>query len=160
MDKSSYGRNDRLIKEKRHDTYRERGKLTENSSCTQCGALYVNGRWSWKKAAKKVTETVCPACQRIADKYPAGLIEIKGNFIKEHSEELVNLIRNVEKVEKSEHPLERIMTMTELKDHTLVTTTGVHIARRIGEALSRSYAGDYSFQYADAEKSIRISWER
>jgi len=40
------------------------------------------------------------------------------------------------------------------------TTTGVHIARRIGESLSRACQGDYSFQYGDAEKIIRVFWSR
>lgn len=160
MKKGSQGRNDRLIQERRHDTYRERGKLSENTLCRACGALYVNGRWCWKKVPRTVNEAVCPACQRIADKYPAGFVEIKGDFVKAHGEEIFNLIRNVEEAEKGEHPLERIMAMTDEDNRTLVTTTGVHIARRIGEALARSYNGDYSFQYADAEKSIRVSWER
>lgn len=160
MKKGSQGRNDRLIQEKRHDTYRERGKLSENTLCSECGALYVNGRWCWKKVPPTVTEAVCPACQRIADKYPAGFVEIKGDFVKGHGDEIFNLIRNVEAAEKGEHPLERIMAMTDEDGRTVVTTTGVHIARRIGEALSRSYKGDYSFQYADAEKIIRVSWER
>jgi hypothetical protein len=52
------------------------------------------------------------------------------------------------------------MNIKDESDHTLLTTTGVNIARRIGEAISRSYNGNFSFQYADGEKSIRVYWER
>ena len=43
------------------------------------------------------------------------------------------------------------------KEHTLVTTTGVHIARRIGKALSRACQSDFSIQYGDDEKSISFT---
>jgi hypothetical protein len=42
-------RKDRLIKEKRHDPYREREQWPEPTTCTSCGALYADGRWSWKQ---------------------------------------------------------------------------------------------------------------
>jgi NMD protein affecting ribosome stability and mRNA decay len=160
MQRGSYQRNDRLIKEKRHDAYKEREKWPEPTLCTECGALFVNGRWTWKKATRKVMMALCPACQRSADNYPAGFIKMKGEFFQEHFQEIFNLIYNIEEQEKGEHPLERIMAVSDAEDHTLVTTTGVHIARRIGEALSRSYKGEYTFQYAEAENRLRVSWQR
>lgn len=160
MRKTRNGRQDRLIKEKRHDAYRERGKWREPTLCPQCGALFTNGRWCWGKAPSDAHETLCPACRRILDNLPAGYIELKGEFFQDHYDEILNLTRNVEQQEKNERPLERIMAILNETDHTLVTTTGIHIARRIGEALSRSYNGDFSFQYADGEKSIRVSWQR
>ena len=160
MSKNRHGRQDRLLKEKRHDTYKERGKWPEPTLCKECGALFINGRWSWGKPSAKSNEALCPACRRVSDNLPAGYIELKGAFFQEHYDEILNLTRNIEQQEKNEHPLERIMAIIDEKDHTLVTTTGIHIARRIGEALSRSYNGDFSFQYADGEKSIRVSWQR
>ncbi len=160
MSKNRQGRQDRLLKEKRHDTYKERGKWPEPTLCKECGALFVNGRWSWGKPPTKANEVLCPACRRTSDNLPAGYIELKGAFFQEHYDEILNLTRNIEQQEKSEHPLERIMAIIDEKDHTLVTTTGIHIARRIGEALSRSYNGDLSFQYAEGEKSIRVYWQR
>ena len=62
--------------------------------------------------------------------------------------------------EKDVRPMERIMEIADRKAAIQVTTTGVHLARRIGEALSRSYKGQYSFQYGDGEKSLRVFWER
>ena len=160
MTKGMHRRNNRLLKEKRHDVYKETGKWPEPTSCTECNALFTNGRWSWEKAPKEANKVLCPACRRIADNYPAGYLEIKGSFFLEHQEEILNLARNIEKQEKSEHPLERIMAIEKNKDHTLLTTTGVHLARRIGDALSRSYKGDLSFQYAREDKDIRVYWQR
>lgn len=160
MSKRIYGRQDRLLKEKRHDTYKERGKWPEPTLCKECGALFINGRWSWGKLPIKANKALCPACRRISDNLPAGYIELKGIFFQEHYDEILNLTRNVEQQEKNERPLERIMAIIDEKDHTLVTTTGIHIARRIGEALSRSYNGDLSFQYAEGEQNIRVYWQR
>jgi NMD protein affecting ribosome stability and mRNA decay len=134
--------------------------LPEPTLCTGCGSLFLNGRWSWKKTTGKANKAVCPACRRSADNYPAGRIEIKGEFFNEHREEILNLISNIEKREKEKHPLERIISVRDEKDYTLVTTTGIHIARRIGDALSRAYKGDYTFQYAEGDKSIRVYWHR
>jgi NMD protein affecting ribosome stability and mRNA decay len=160
MREQVYGRKDRLIKEKRHDVYQERSKLAEPTRCSQCGALFVNGRWTWQEAPPKSYETVCPACRRIAERFPAGSVEIRGLFFVEHRDEILNLIHNVEKQEKGEHPMERIISITPIGDHLLITSTGHHLARRIGEAVARAYKGELSFQYAEAEDSIRVRWQR
>jgi hypothetical protein len=158
--KSSARRKDRLIKDKRKDVYIDQITLKEPAVCSKCNAVYINGRWTWKTMDQVTTKTICPACRRINDNYPAGYIEIKGNFFQMHSNDILNLINNTEQLEKNERPLERIISISEKENKTVITTTGIHIARRIGEALKRSYQGNYLFQYADGEKSIRVFWER
>ena len=160
MDKGRFGRQDRLIKQKSNDVYLERSKFPDSTICKSCGSLYSKGRWTWEKADTVANHAVCPACKRISDNYPAGTIEMKGDFFKEHREEVMNLIHNTENQEKSAHALERIIATHIDQGSTIVTTTGVHLARRIGEALSRSYKGNFSFQYLDTDKGIRVSWER
>ena len=160
MDKGTHGRKDRLIKEKLHSVYREGDRSLGPAVCTECGAMYVNGRWSWEKPTEAVNGIICPACRRIADRFPAGQIELKGSFFDEHRDEILNLVHNIEDREKADRPLERIMSVEAERDHTMVTTTGIHVARRIGEALSRAYKGDLSYQYAEAEKRIRVYWQR
>ncbi len=160
MSKGPHARNDRLLRERRHDVYEEREKRREPTVCTDCGAVFANGRWCWKEAPVNPKRACCPACRRCADGYPAAYIEIKGEFFEEHRTEMLNLIRNTEKQEKAGHPLERIMSIRDEKDCTLITTTGVHVARRIGEALSRSYKGDFSFHYGEGEKNLRVYWQR
>lgn len=160
MNEQGYGRKDRLIKEKRHDVYQERAKWPEPTRCTSCGALFVNGRWTWQEAPPKSYETICPACRRIAERFPAGYVEISGLFFVEHHDEILNLIHNVEKQEKGEHPLERIIAVSRTGNHLLITSTGHHLARRMGEALASAYKGELFFQYAEAEDSIRVHWQR
>jgi NMD protein affecting ribosome stability and mRNA decay len=160
MDKGSYGRRDRLVKEKRHDPYKEREKWPEPTVCTQCGAVFTGGRWTWQEAPEKANKALCPACQRIRDKLPAGTIELTGKFLSTHKQEIMNLIKNEEKAEKQAHPMERIMEISEEEGGMTITTTGVHVARRIGEAIHRAYQGEFDFTYGDADKTIQVSWHR
>ena len=160
MSKGMSRRSDRLLKEKRHDAYKDEGKLPEPTLCVGCGALFSRGRWSWGEIKGKVHESSCPACQRIADKYPAGYVEMKGRFFQEHQDEILNLARNIEQQEKSERPLERIMSIEEQPDQAVLSTTGVHLARRIGDALSRSYKGDLTIHYVKEDQDIRVVWQR
>jgi NMD protein affecting ribosome stability and mRNA decay len=152
--------NKKMIQPERHDTYKNRGKLHEPTVCSGCGVVFSEGRWAWVKAPQGAHKAVCPACMRIADRFPAGRIEIGGAFFKEHREEILRLVRNVEAQEKQERPLERIMAIAEDGEHTIVTTTGIHVARRIGESLSSSYQGEFDFRYGDGEDSIRVTWSR
>ncbi|OCC16241.1 hypothetical protein DBT_0058 [Dissulfuribacter thermophilus] len=167
MYKSHHGRADRLIQEKDHDPYREREKWPENTTCKVCGLVFTGGRWTWPKEemipielTEGVQEALCPACQRTKDDFPAGTVEIKGLFFKKHEQEILNLIANEEESEKKDHPLERIMDQEYLEDSLVIKTTGIHIARRLGEALRNAYQGVLEMRYGDAEKSIRITWNR
>jgi len=153
-------RRDRLIKEYRHDAYQEWGKWPEPTVCTKCEAFFMNGRWNWGEAPENANKTICPACKRIKDKYHAGEIILQGDFLKKHYDEILNLIKNQEKAEKAEHPMERIMSIDESEKEIVVKTTGVHLAKRIGSAIAKAYKGDLDIQYGDGEKTIRIVWTR
>ena len=161
MYKGIYGRKDRLVQQKRHDVYRSGRKPPEPTQCPDCEAVFSGGRWTWNDSNREpVNESRCPACQRIADNLPAGIVDVVGSFVEEHRDEVVGLIRNTESLEKGAHPMERIMDIRDLDDGLSITTTGVHVARRIGDALSRSYHGSLDFTYGDAEKSIQVTWQR
>lgn len=160
MDKVRYKKHDKLIQEKRHDTYKEWGKLPEPTVCTKCGALFMDGRWTWKDAPVDANKTICPACQRIKDNYPGGWLYIRGDFYKDHKDEILNLFKNEERLEKDEHPMERIIAITDEGSQLLVTTTGIHMARRLGNALASAYQGALEFRYGDGEKTIQVQWQR
>src|SRR5947207_2274145 len=91
------------------DPYQVRRKLKEPAACPQCGAIYHHGRWQWGQKPNEAHEEACPACRRVADRMPAGIVTIRGGCAKERLAELNGLVRNEERAEKSEHPLNRIM---------------------------------------------------
>jgi len=94
-------RRDRLIRERVHDPYKTRLKLTEPTVCPKCGAVWQSGRWTWQdhNPPKEAENIMCQACHRIADKYPAGELTIGGKFAKVHEQDIIGLIRNTEALE-------------------------------------------------------------
>jgi NMD protein affecting ribosome stability and mRNA decay len=159
--KQGMRRRDKGIKQQRHDVYKHRGKLNEGTLCTTCGVVFSKGRWVWNYEGETNKQITCPACQRIKDGYPAGFIELSGEFFEQNRQEIINLVRNLEEQHKQEHPMQRVMRISEEQNRpTMIETTEVNLARRIGDSISRAYQGEYSFQYADNYNRIRIQWVR
>ena len=118
------------------------------------------GRWCWENSGPTCAHTTCPACQRILDRLPAGRVEVAGSFFGRNRLEIVNLIRNITNRESAEHPLERLIEMVDEHGGATFTTTGIHLARRIGEALHRSYQGVLELDYDDGDRHLRVRWRR
>ena len=153
-------RQDRLIRESDHDPYHSRLKLKGPTVCPDCGAVYDRGRWSWKEADAETRKQTCPACQRIADRVPAAFLTIRGEFLQNNKDEILNLIRNYEAKERQEHPMKRIMASEELADGIQFTFSDAHLARGIGEALQRAYEGEIDYQYTKEDIMLRVTWMR
>lgn len=153
-------RRDRLIREREHDPYKVRAKLPDPTACPECGAMYRDGRWTWGAPPADANREVCPACQRIRDEYPAGILTLSGSFWREHQDELLGLARNVEEREKGEHALKRIMAVREEGDEIVITTTDAGLVRNIGDALHDAYEGELDYEYTDAENLLRVTWHR
>jgi hypothetical protein len=153
-------RRDRLIRERVHDPYKTRLKLSEPTVCPQCGAVFHDGRWQWSPRPDGAQETLCAACHRINDHYAAGEVTITGGFVRQHVDEILHLVRHQGELEKGEHPLHRIMAIEERDDALVVQTTDIHLPRRIGEALSHAYHGELDFHYDEEAYFIRVQWRR
>lgn len=154
-------RADRLIREHVHDPYKTRLKLPEPTVCPECGAVFHKGRWQWAEITPMdAHEEMCQACHRTRDKYPAGTLTLTGGFVKEHKDEILHLARNQEELEKGEHPLHRIMDIEEEPGRIVVSTTDIHLPRRIGEALHKAYEGELDFRYEEEAYFLRVNWTR
>jgi len=141
--------------------YYEYRKYPEPTVCIKCGAVYRDGRWIWEKQPEgEVNEEICPACKRIEDKYPGGIVRLEGEYFQKMKEEIMNLVRNEEEEAKSLRPLQRIMGMEENEKGVTIYTTYPHLARRIGEKVNSAHKGNLSFQYSEGEKFIRVNWIR
>lgn len=158
---ASRPRLDRRILERESDPYGLPGKLPEPTVCPSCGAMYREGRWSWGAPPADAHRTLCPACRRIEDDYPAGLVVVEGDFVAAHGEEIRGLARNLEARERKEHPLKRIMRVAEREEGGLeIATTDSHLARGIGDALYHAYEGELDYHYTDEENLLRVHWRR
>lgn len=150
----------KLFQEHVHDTYKSRGKLREPTVCPECGAVFTKGRWQWLPSPKAAHSKICPACHRIRDRFPAGYVKLEGDFLAEHRAELLGLVRRLEQKEKAEHPLQRVMDIVHEGEGVLVTTTDIHLAHGIGEAVRRACGGRLESRYNREEKLLRVNWKR
>jgi NMD protein affecting ribosome stability and mRNA decay len=149
------------LQEKRHDPYRQTAKSKGPARCKQCGATYVRGQWRWQPVtpAPKAT-TTCSACQRIADRYPAGEVLVRGAFVASRRGEIESLIRHTADKEGGEHPLHRIMQLRRKNGGFEVTTTDIHLPHRIGHALKDAWGGELETHYDDHGYYARVTWQR
>ncbi len=141
------------------DAYRPAGKAGA-VQCPGCGAVFRRGRWSWGAAPAGAIRQRCPACRRIREGSPAGYVALSGRFFAAHHAEVLARIRNCEQKEKSRHPLERIMAVAGGKSAAMVTTTSVHLARRIAHALESAFKGSLSIAYNHQDNLLRVRWSR
>jgi len=150
-----------VLDDPRHDSYKARGKLADPTRCPDCGAVFRGGRWTWSAAQGSTAhERLCPACQRIRDGYPAGYVSLGGDYLAAHREEILNIVRNCEAVEKAGHPLQRIIAIKDVEGGILVTTTDTHLARRIAEGVHDACKGSLALQYNKKENLVRATWTR
>jgi len=153
------GRPPQMTQPKHHDTYARKAKPENTRVCDQCGVVYHAGRWYWGEPPQAdVIGGLCPACERIRDRYPAGTIRLPEDFLAQR-DEVLNLIRNAEQAEKAEHPLERLMGVEDEGGGLVVTTTGIHLARAITSKLERRFHKEARIHYPEEQNLIQVSWE-
>jgi hypothetical protein len=145
-------RREQLLEGYGKDSYKSKLKPPDPTRCPDCGAVFRNGRWSWEAATKEAHERVCPACQRIRDRFPAGFVALSGEFFREHRDEILHLVKHCEETEKAAHPVQRLMA--------IVTTTDVHLARNIAERIHGAYKGSLELHYSKEENLLRATWKR
>lgn len=149
-----------LYEERLNDAYKLAQKLHEPSVCPTCGAVYHLGRWQWLPRPPDAKEIVCTACHRIADQAPAGYVNIDGEFSVTHRNELMQLLLHHEEFARKEHPMERIIAIEDSKEHIIVTTTDVHLARNLASALKAAFHGSLQLKYSKDENLLRAWWHR
>lgn len=142
------------------DPYQRQWKPHEPTVCADCRAVFHMGRWTWDSAPAGAVQALCPACHRIKDEYPAGIVTLAGSFLVKHREEILHLARHQEELEKQEHPLNRIMGIQDQADGIEIATTDIHLPRRIGEAVHNAYRGELDFHYEAERYFLRVRWSR
>lgn len=150
----------RVLDESRHDPYERKRKYAEPTHCASCAAIYDQGRWRWGAPRPGSRGVTCPACARVRDAMPAGVLTLEGDYVGAHRAELVRIARRQAELEAAEHALHRIMSVAEQDARVDIATTDLHLPRRIGEALVRAHDGTLTVQYGDDEFSVRVRWER
>lgn len=147
------------------DSYLLKTGPEDMSSCRKCGAVYHDKRWMNREDAERLAmepraEVLCPACQKVKDRFVGGFVTLQGEFLKDHREEIMNLIHNKEARASRINPLERIMEIKERKGAIEITTTTDKFAQRIGRILSKAFSGAVDYKWSDDTKLARVVWTR
>ncbi|MGQ9456239.1 MAG: BCAM0308 family protein [Armatimonadota bacterium] len=152
------------------DPYIPREHVPDGTKCELCGSIAQGGHWHLledyqlpvqKEGSRSyMHETLCPACRKIQDHVPGGIVRITGSFVWDHEEEVMNLIRNEAIKAMGLNPLERIMSLEYVDNAIEITTTNEKLAQKIGRALHKAYSGTIEYKWSEDTKLARVSWHR
>ncbi len=142
--------------------YQARGGMSGEVHCA-CGAILHKKCWHQGTPHASDTvqaTTVCPACQRIADHNPAGIVTLSGAFLSEHQPEIDQLLVTLTEHEADKNPLCRVIEKCTGTASTTITTTNTKLAQKIGRTLFKTYGGDLQYRWGHGEELVRVSWNR
>lgn len=150
------------------DSYLPRGGCQKVSVCGGCHSVYMKKRWyadpglyETMKKNRDAVQAVCPACLKIRDNFPGGIVTLKGSYVISHKQELLNLVRNEEDRARGFNPLERVMSVRENGFGKLViSTTNEKLAQRLGRAIKKAFHGEVAYNWSHDNKLVRVDWER
>lgn len=143
------------------DAYLPGKGLEEGSLCRGCGIVYRNKRWQMESVRGEITcEVLCPACQRIEDHNPGGVVTLSGPYLAAHKEEILNTMKHMESKSREKNPLGRIMEITEDDGRITVTTTEDKLAQKLGREVYKSQRGELHYQWSHDQNLVRVEWMR
>lgn len=149
------------------DPYIVQAGSEETMVCSECHAVYSGQRWYLKSQVdpdklrnQSVHFTICPACRKIRDRSPGGIVHLSGDFLKEHKEDILNLIHNENERAMTINPLERVMDIVANDGALDVLTTNEKLAQRIGKAIHRACDGTVDYKWSEDNKLVRVNWQR
>lgn len=144
------------------DAYRDKDGVKGAVYCA-CGAVFRNKRWGLETigaAQQEGQNIVCPACHRITDQNPAGIISLSGDFYSAHADEIHNLVNNTAQSSAAKNPLGRVMDINKEKGGVTITTTDVKLAQKIGRVVFKAHGGELHYTWSHAGPPVRVTWCR
>lgn len=144
------------------DAYQDKDGVKGAAYCA-CGAVFRNKRWIQETsgaARQEGQNIVCPACHRISDQNPAGIISLSGDFYIAHEDEINNLVNNTAQSSAAKNPLGRVMDISKEKGGVTITTTDVKLAQKIGRVVFKAHGGELHYTWSHAGPPVRVTWSR
>lgn len=149
------------------DVYLPAEGKEEAVACTGCKAIFWGKRWfsegdeGVKLPAGHVPgKVVCPACQRMKDNNPAGVVTLSGDYLLQHEEVILNAVKNIEAKTRTKNPLARIMEIGQEGKVLTIRTTHEKLAEKLGREIYKSHSGKLNFQWSEDESFVRVNWSR
>lgn len=134
-------------------------------SCPKCQAIFAEGKWTTTSQTRKPKRAreekiLCPGCERIEKRRVDGVVYLKGAFLKEHSQEALNLINNVAERKRSKNIAARIFSIEQNYESIIVQTTEKTLAERIGKEFEKAFHGELNIKWLEDAEFARVHWER
>lgn len=99
-------------------------------------------------------------CERVVDHFPAGCVELGGEFFAAHRQDILQRILRCGESEAVRHPAERIKRMAAQGGRVEVWTSHARLAKRIGDFLEEQLGGQLSCHFERAPEVLRVAWRR
>lgn len=144
------------------DPYQQKLGPKETAVCRKCGAFYRNKRWciDEKLGGEAAASVTCPACQRMADNNPAGIVTLSGSYLVEHEDEILNAIKHAETRSRLKNPLGRIMEIKQENKVLTISTTEDKLAQKLGREIYKAHKGELHYQWSHDQHFVRVNWTR
>ncbi len=150
------------------DPYLNNAGRKEICLCLGCQAVYRNKRWLLDpglfkelEASGTATWVTCPACRKMAEKYPEGIVTLQGDYLWQHESEIRNILQNEAERIRQRNPLERIMRMEKVGGSMVIETTAEKLAEHLGRAVQRAHQGQLQIKWARERTAVcRVDWVR
>lgn len=149
------------------DVYLPKSGLKETAVCRKCALVYHDKRWLLDErkgkellADKTVGTGICPACRRMADNNPAGVVTFTGEYFAQHENDILNLLSHIEAKSRTKNPLGRIMEISQEGNVLTVTTTEDKLAQKLGREVFRAHKGELHYSWSHEEGVVRVGWKR
>ena len=149
------------------DSYNPRKGPLDVGICPGCHSISRKKRWyldeaeyvSLARSGGAVLRR-CPACRKIADGFPSGVLTLRGGFLRTHRDEILTIVRNEERRARGTNPLERIMAIREGDGSVEILTTDEKLAQRVGREIRKAYQGTVSYKWSEDANFVRVNWSR
>src|SRR5262245_11153917 len=139
------------IRPARISPFRSTRKEPGGTRCSSCGLVFRDGRWRrGRLSARARGHALCPACCRVRDGCPAGILRM-GTLVSTLRSAVLRRIEHVAHRAEAEHPLQRIMRLEMVRGQVVVYATDAHLVARIGKALQHDLGGRLDLRYRDDE---------
>ena len=89
-----------------------------------------------------------------------GVVRISGNFLLDHEEDILNLVKHQGKLAEQKNPDHRVLKIGKGKKGIVVETSDHNLAMRIGKALHHAYKGRHEYKFMAGEKFVEVDWQR
>jgi NMD protein affecting ribosome stability and mRNA decay len=149
------------------DPYLPTEHLPDDTVCKGCDAVYRQQRWVRDAALRELllsagtpSQALCPACRKIEERSPDGVLVLRGAYWPAHRSEILHLVRNEVAQASRKNPLGSLLGIHEEDCELVIETTNAKLAQRLGRSLEKAHHGQAEYHWSEEDRLLRVEWER